>query len=72
MVIETGDTVWYVWQDNIYKGVVTEDIDTTDALFTYCRVKTQFGLQIMADYQLYPSREALVYGITHESAQIWY
>ena len=70
MVIETGDTVWYVWQDNIYKGVVTEDMDTTDALFTYCRVETQFGLQIMADFQLYPSREALVDGIDQSESTI--
>jgi len=66
MVIQPQDTVYYVWQNQIYKGeVLTENY--FDGLFTFWQVKTHHGLQVFADYELYESVDRLIDSIMHES-----
>ena len=70
MVIEPQDTVYYIYNNLIYKGVVQEQVDTTDSLFWYYRVQTHFGLQIMASYEIYKTIDRLVDSIMHESCYV--
>ena len=66
MVIETSDTVWYVENNKIYKGIVVEDLGET------YRVETCLGYRVFPSYDLHETKDELVAAITHESAQIWY
>lgn len=43
MAIEPKDTVYYIWQNKIYKGEVIAE-NYFDGLFTFWQVKTYHGL----------------------------
>lgn len=70
MVVDAskGDTVWFIRDNTIYKGVIDEDLG-----FDYChyyRVETVKGLLVFAEYHLYHTKESLVQNITHESCSM--
>lgn len=62
MAIEPKDTVYYIWQNKIYKGEVIAE-NYFDGLFTFWQVKTYHGLQVFAEYELYETVEKLVESI---------
>jgi hypothetical protein len=65
MVIEPQDTVYYISQNQIYKGVIIEQLCFDDDI--YFRVKTHYGLQVFACDELEDSVEELAESIMHES-----
>lgn len=71
MGIEPQDTVYFIQDNLIHKGVVIEQVplhvDVDDVLAPYYRVKTHFGLQIRMYHELYHTIDGLVDSIMHES-----
>ena len=67
MVIEPRDTVYYIYNNLIYKGVVVEQVHIEDDDEIYFRVKTHYGLQVMPVWALKNTVEELAESIIHES-----
>jgi hypothetical protein len=67
MQLEPQDTVYYIYNNLIYKGVITEQVQIEDDYEIYYRVNTHHGLQIMPWWALKDTVEELSESIMHES-----
>ena len=61
MVIEPQDTVWFINNNRIQKGIVLHGVEGWYSLY---RIKTQYGSQILEDYQLFSTKEELIEAIS--------
>lgn len=65
MVIEPQDEVWFVNNNRIQKGVVVQEEEHgIEGWYSLYRVQTKYGSQVLEDYRLFPTKDALIEEIT--------
>lgn len=65
MVIEPQDTVWFINNNRIQKGVVVEEEEYgVEGWYSLYRVQTKYVPQVLEDYRLFESKQELVDEIT--------
>lgn len=61
------DTVYYIWKNQIHRGVIVEQLHIEGDNGLYFRVKTHYGLQVFACGEIRETVEQLAESIMHES-----
>lgn len=67
MVIELHDEVWFINNNRIQKGIIIKkEEDVIEGWYSLWRIKTKYGSQVIEDYRLFQTKDALVKEMSSE------